>query len=199
MMQSLKSLLTALTLQKSWAILFWGWMIGVSMWLDQAPIENPREQGPQQRYSNFTFHEMQFEQRYESGIFIHVISQHAVFDKEQRKLTLKEPVLTQNDEKGNTVKAKGLEGTIHVSVTGSKTGLPSEFTELILTGNARAEGKDAEGEHWTVESSKLVFDNHDRRIFFPEKSTFLSSQGKTTVNNYMYDLSTKQFKKIPNN
>jgi hypothetical protein len=180
-------------LLRRWPAVFWLWMIGVSIWIDNAPINNPEERVSPDQFSNFAFAGMRFEQRYEAGTVIQVTSEQAIFDAGKRMLTLDQPFFNYTDRKTppQTIQANGNEGLIEITDTGAETGLPTEFSELTLTGDAFAQG-----EKWSVASSKLIFNNKESRIYFPEKSVIRQQGSRSTLTGFMYDIESQTMKPI---
>lgn len=153
--------------KRGWPLLFWGWMIFVSAWIELAQVENLSPTTFSiPTYSNISFRTIHFEQKYENQDTITVKAAKGVFDSNTHVLHLEEPILTYHPGGSDEIiHAKGNSGEILASIHGAYTDLPSEFTELTLTGDTSAEGK-----NWHVDADELTLNNVEKRLYFPRQS-----------------------------
>ena len=149
-----------------WPVLFWGWVIWVSWWIDGAPAHILSEQVASQKYSNIRFKEMRFEQKYVEETSLLVESPEAWFESDTGRLVLDQPMLRwQGGKDHRSFIAQAQHGEIQSTLTDSA--LPSEFRVLELFGQAQAKGQST-----SVESEKMLFDCQTRLFTCPGQFTF---------------------------
>lgn len=150
-----------------WAMVFWGWAAGVTVWLEGAPVAEPPPDIQPQQYSNIQFNGMRFEQKYEDGSMIAVEAPRAWFDDRLNRLILESPTLEWNDP-GKDQRFAATANHGEIETTADASALPSEFHVLELRGDARASGQGRQV------FSEVMFFNCDTKLFFcPEAYRFV--------------------------
>lgn len=135
-----------------WMIVFWGWVMWVSLWIDQVPAEKLKETNSSQKLMDIEFNGMRFEQKYNDGVQIVVEAPRARIDQDNKILIIEKPVLTHIRGKDAVYTARGEEGTISLMLD-QNTALPSSFERLTINGNAMAKSGAT-----SVTSNRLIFD-----------------------------------------
>lgn len=141
-----------------WAIVFWVWIVWVSLWLDNAPAEQMNEIKSSQKLMNIEFTGMRFEQKYADGMQIVVESPRARIDEASKVLLIEKPVLTHIRGEDTTYLAQGEQGVIQLELTSSA--LPSSFKRLIINGNAMAKSGAT-----SVTANTLIFDCSSQKFY----------------------------------
>jgi len=159
-----------------WPVIFWGWVAGVSFWIERIPVSNLSEETKKEQFSQFNFHGMRFEQLYLDGKQLLVSAPEAGFSGDEKILHLTRPSLKWSNPASDSVfSASADRGVLQVDV--SDTSLPSEFNELTLIDNAHAVSRQA-----TVDSQRMVFDNENTVVMVDGPSTYKSAQLQSQIN-----------------
>lgn len=145
-----------------WAVIFWVWIVWVSMWLDNAPAEQLKENKSNQKLMNIEFSGMRFEQKYADGMQIVVESPKARIDEVNKMLIIENPVLSHVRGDDTTYTARGEEGIIQLEL--SSSALPSSFRRLTIKGNAMAKSGST-----SVTSDTLIFDCESQKFYSPNR------------------------------
>lgn len=145
-----------------WAVFFWVWIVWVSMWLDNAPAEQLRENKSDQKLMNIEFTGMRFEQKYADGMQIVVESPNARIDEANKVLIIENPVLSHVRGDDTTYTARGDKGIIQLEL--SSSALPSSFRRLTINGNAMAKSSST-----SVTSDTLIFDCESQKFYSPSR------------------------------
>ncbi len=172
-----------------WTVIFWGWVILASLWIDTAPAEQLKIADTKQKLMNIEFSGMRFEQKYADGMQLIVEAPFAKIDEESDILILDKPVLTQTFGEDETYKAAGDSGIVNLKL--DQSALPSSFEQLILTGNARAESGAT-----SVSTSKMIFDCSSQLFYCPQRYEFDLNGAFINGENMMYDPHTKKMQNL---
>lgn len=172
-----------------WTLVFWGWVILVSLWIDNAPAEQLKIADTKQKLINIEFSGMRFEQKYADGMQLIVEAPFAKIDEESNLLLLENPVLTQTFGDEKTYTASGDHGTVDLKL--DQSSLPSSFEQLILTGSARAESGAT-----SVFTSEMIFDCRSQLFYCPQRYKFDLNGAFIQGENMMYDPHTKKMQSL---
>ncbi len=163
-----------------WPLIFWIWVAWVSLWIEHSPVHELVPAGSSQKFSDFRFEDMRFEQRFADNSFIIVHAPQAEFNSETKTFDLVHPQLYWNTkENDNVFSATGTVGKVSSHV--ADTSLPSEFRLLELS-----QGAHFEGQGTIVDSSRMLFDNEKRLFYFPESFTLQTESGLTSKSKERY-------------
>ena len=144
-----------------WPVLFWLWVGGVSLWIEESAVREAESPPAAQKYSSIHFTRMRFEQLYGDNNQLVVESPEARFDSETKHLSLLQPRLWwKKGAAGVIFSATGTQGLVLTEV--GDTALPSEFQLLELSEGAHAEGKNS-----SVDSNRLLLDNKTHLFYCP--------------------------------
>ncbi|MDP8242520.1 MAG: hypothetical protein P9L94_00455 [Candidatus Hinthialibacter antarcticus] len=136
-----------------WPVLFWGWVVAMSFYIERAPVHDPRALPSSLAYSGISFEGLRFEQLGEDGGRIIVNAPSAYFNQTEKKFLLDSPELAwDNPAAEESFKATGATGQFQVETNVSA--LPSEFNRMQLNGGASAQSGQT-----AVDADRLVFDN----------------------------------------
>ncbi len=175
-----------------WPVLFWSWVVWVSLWIEHAPVREFVPPSSTQKFSDFQFTDMRFEQRDEDHSLLVVESPDARFHSSRKHFYLVDPVLTwQGKEDDPLFTAEGDVGIVSSHL--SDTSLPSEFRILELSGDAHL----TRGGR-TIDSERMLFDNENRKFYFPD--AFISRQRNgmmSKAKGMSYDPRTNRLMPIP--
>jgi len=153
-----------------WPILFWGWVVGVSLWLENIEVTDPTEQAQSGQFTNLNFKTMYFVQRYADGKLLNVKAPKAEFNSETRQLYIEYPKLTWNDVPNDRIfSATADVGLISANV--GRSALPSEFNILNLKNNVIATTQQV-----AVQSQQMIFDNRNTFAIIKAPFSFNNSQ-----------------------
>jgi hypothetical protein len=179
-----KKIIHGFSFGKAWPVLFWGWVLFVSVWIESAQIHEPQPSTSTHQYSGITFSDISFEQRDLDQTFIHLLARKGIFDSENATLHIEEPAMNGNMD-GKPFSAKGNRGIINFARQASS--LPSEIDLMELQGQTIMEGKDNRDEKITVKSDSMIFDNTNSRFLFPGACQIDSAIGSSNMENMYYD------------
>lgn len=147
--------------ENGWAIFFWGWTLAVTLWLAGIPASQPDQNPAGQSAMAIDFAGVFFEQLDEQNARLTLRSPQASFDPESNRFLIQEPVITWQREGEEAIFSATSEfGSFEAATIESN--LPSDFSQLELSGGARARSGDT-----SVDAPTLIFNNASKLFYIP--------------------------------
>ncbi len=161
-------------------LLFWGWVVVVSVWIEETSVDDPKMSYTDSS-SEIHFTEMHYEQQDLKGTQLTLTSPKANYLSEEKQIVLTRPRLQWRSGDA-IVKATATIGFFETNVDYSA--MPSELTQLELIKGAYVEGM-----RFKVDSERILFDNIRRRFLLPEPFSFKQEDGTEgqSPGGYEYD------------
>lgn len=172
-------------------LLFWGWVVVVSVWIEETSVDDPKMSYTDSS-SEIHFAGMHYEQQDLKGTRLILTSPKANYLSETKQIVINHPKLQWSS--GDTVvKATGTIGLFDTNVDYSA--MPSELMQLELKNGAFVEGM-----RFKVDSERIIFDNTRRRFLLPEPFSFQQEDGTQgqSPGGYEYDPVKDEFHPVQN-